>query len=182
MTSSAFVTPRGLGARFEIDARFVDTDPGCVPVEADATRLPTAHFIAARPAEGWIAALALVTVATEPAPAPEWLAGHLARAQASFAGGRRPPGRVRPLPSHGALARRRRGRCRPRPVFACRALDRAGGRTPVAARHGTHGPASGALGPRARGVRAPLSDARAHLTQPPRPLAATSRGAQSLSS
>ena len=76
---------RGLGARFEIDARFVDTDPSCVPVEADATRLPTAHFIAARPAEGWIAALALVTVATEPAPAPEWLAGHLARARASFA-------------------------------------------------------------------------------------------------
>ena len=85
MTSSGFATPRGLGARFEIDARFVDTDPGCVPVEADATRLPTAHFIAARPAEGWIAALALVTVATEPAPAPEWLAGHLARARASFA-------------------------------------------------------------------------------------------------
>ena len=85
MTSSAFVTPRGLGARFEIDARFVDTDPGFVPVEAGATRLPTAHFIAARPAEGWIAALAIVTVATESASAQEWLAGNLARAQASFA-------------------------------------------------------------------------------------------------
>src|SRR5450830_52142 len=162
MTSSGFATPRGLGARFEIDARFVDTDPGCVPVEADATRLPTAHFIAARPAEGWIAALALVTVATEPAPAPEWLAGHLARARASFAQwspeaaemAARPASRARPLPSREARARRRRGRCRPRPAVACRAVDRARRRTPMGAGDGTHGPATGAVVLRARGSRA----------------------------
>ena len=47
--------------------------------------LPTAHFIASRPAEGWIAALAFVTVASALVPAERWLAGHLARAQASFA-------------------------------------------------------------------------------------------------
>ena len=85
MMSSEWVTPRGLGARFEINARFARTDPGFVAADDGATQLPTAHFIAARPAEGWIAALAIVTVATEPAPAPEWLAGHIARAQASFA-------------------------------------------------------------------------------------------------
>jgi hypothetical protein len=38
MTSSAFVTPRGLGARFEIDARFVQTDPGFVSVLDGATQ------------------------------------------------------------------------------------------------------------------------------------------------
>lgn len=62
MTSSDFVTPRGLGARFEINARFARTDAGFVAADDGATQLPTAHFIAARPAEGWIAALALVTV------------------------------------------------------------------------------------------------------------------------
>lgn len=75
----------GLGVQFRIDARFVESTPGCVSAGEGAAAQPTAHFIAARPAEGWIAALAIVTVASEPAAAQEWLAGHLARAQASFA-------------------------------------------------------------------------------------------------
>jgi hypothetical protein len=37
------------------------------------------------PGDGWIAALAVVTVRAEPLPTLEWLAGQLARACASFA-------------------------------------------------------------------------------------------------
>ena len=37
------------------------------------------------PGQGWIAALAVVTVRAEPLPPEEWLAGQLARARASFA-------------------------------------------------------------------------------------------------
>jgi hypothetical protein len=78
------VTPRSyrseaLGIAFAIDERFAD-----VGFEVD-TDLPTAHFIASVPGEGWIAALAVVTVRAEPLPQQEWLAGQLARAQASFA-------------------------------------------------------------------------------------------------
>jgi len=60
----------------------------------------------------------------EPAPAQEWIAGHLARAQASFAqwspeaaelAGRL---RARPLRTRRAPARRRRARCRPHPAIA----------------------------------------------------------------
>lgn len=68
MTSSGFVTPRGLGARFEINARFARTDPGFVAADDGATRLPTAHFIAARPAEGWIAALGRRSPSAPPPP------------------------------------------------------------------------------------------------------------------
>jgi hypothetical protein len=77
------VTPRAyrseaLGVAFAIDERFAD-----VGFEVDP-ELPTAHFIASAPGEGWIAALAVVTVRSEPLPAEEWLAGQLARARASF--------------------------------------------------------------------------------------------------
>jgi len=68
MTSSGFVTPRGLDARFEINARFARTDPGFVAADDGATRLPTAHFIAARPAEGWIAALGRRSPSAPPPP------------------------------------------------------------------------------------------------------------------
>ncbi len=69
----------GLGVTLELDERFAD-----VGFARDA-ELPTAHFIASVPGEGWIAALAIVTVRAEPLPAEEWLAGRLARARASFA-------------------------------------------------------------------------------------------------
>jgi hypothetical protein len=52
---------------------------------ADAPGLPTAHFLASEPAAGRIAALAVVTVASAPRPAAEWLAEQVARARASFA-------------------------------------------------------------------------------------------------
>ena len=73
-------------------ARFVGTwsysDLNAVNHVAGFSRdedLPTAHFIASAPADGWIAVLAIVTVRPEPLPADEWLAGQLARARASFA-------------------------------------------------------------------------------------------------
>lgn len=47
--------------------------------------LPAAHYVASLPDEGSIAALAVVTVRSEPLPADEWLAGNLARARAAFA-------------------------------------------------------------------------------------------------
>jgi len=125
MTSSDFVTPRGLGARFEINARFARTDPGFVPADDGATQLPTAHFIAARPAEGWIAALALVTVQSGAgaragvARRPPYPGAGLVRTVAAGGGrARRPPRRARPLPTHRARARRWRARCRPHPAVA----------------------------------------------------------------
>ena len=70
------MTPRAyrseaLGVAFAIDERFAD-----VGFEVDP-ELPTAHLIASAPREGWIAALAVVTVRAEPLP-PEAaaLAGH----------------------------------------------------------------------------------------------------------
>jgi hypothetical protein len=68
----------GLGVAFTIDERFADVG------FARDEELPTAHFIASVPGERWIAALAVVTVRSEPLPAEEWLAGQLARARASF--------------------------------------------------------------------------------------------------
>jgi hypothetical protein len=47
--------------------------------------LPTAHFVASDPAAGWIAALAIVTVATDAVPGGGWLERQLATARASFA-------------------------------------------------------------------------------------------------
>jgi len=94
------VRDTALGVEFEIDPRFARIDagpPGGVPGNGDgagggaspaahtALDLPTAHFIAADPGAGWIAALAMVTVASEPGPADEWLAGQLRRARVSFA-------------------------------------------------------------------------------------------------
>ena len=49
-----------LGVSFFIDERFADT--GLVRDE----ELPTAHFIASVPGDGWIAALSIVTVGAEP--------------------------------------------------------------------------------------------------------------------
>jgi hypothetical protein len=77
------VTPRAyrseaLGVAFTIDERFAD-----VGFEVDP-ELPTAHFIASVPGEGWIAALAVVTVRSKPLPPEEWLSGQLAQARASF--------------------------------------------------------------------------------------------------
>jgi hypothetical protein len=63
---------------FAIDERFAD-----VGFEVDP-HLPTAHFLASVPAEGRIAALAVVTVVSEPLDSEEWLARQLARARASF--------------------------------------------------------------------------------------------------
>jgi hypothetical protein len=86
-----------LGVEFEIDPRFARSDPAsgddvggngdsdAAAGGAEQARLPTAHFIATNAGEGWIAALAIVTVASGPAPAQEWLAGNLAAAQAAFA-------------------------------------------------------------------------------------------------
>lgn len=93
------VRDTALGVEFEIDPRFARIDlepPGGVPGDGDGSggaaaaasagpALPTAHFIASDPGAGWIAALAMVTVASEPKPADEWLAGQLERARASFA-------------------------------------------------------------------------------------------------
>jgi hypothetical protein len=72
------VQDAALGVRFELDERFADVG------FARDEDLPTAHFIASVPGEGWIAALAIVTVHAEPLPPEEWLAGQLARARASF--------------------------------------------------------------------------------------------------
>ena len=77
------MTPRSfrdeaIGVAFTIDERFLD-----VGFAADQ-ELPSAHLLASEPAEGWIAALAIVTVRAEPLPAAEWLEVHLARARASF--------------------------------------------------------------------------------------------------
>ena len=72
------VRDESLGVAFAIDERFADVGSEVEP------QLPTAHFIASVPGEGWIAALAVVTVRAEPLPPDEWLAGQLARARASF--------------------------------------------------------------------------------------------------
>ncbi|MCX6363048.1 MAG: hypothetical protein NTW58_02535 [Actinobacteria bacterium] len=68
-----------LGVEFEIDPRFArldaaaedgaggNGDAGAAAVAAGQVDLPTAHFIAARPAEGWIAALASGHAAHGPA-------------------------------------------------------------------------------------------------------------------
>lgn len=58
-----------------------DSQPAAAPDD-----LPSAHFIASQPQEGWIAALAIVTVDTDPLPAGEWQERQLARTRASFAG------------------------------------------------------------------------------------------------
>jgi len=97
------VRDTAIGVEFEIDPRFVRIDslpPADTPGGNGDARaageaaaggashppdLPTAHFIASDPAAGWIAALALVTVACEPQSPERWLAEQLARAQASFA-------------------------------------------------------------------------------------------------
>ena len=68
----------GLGVAFELDERFADVG------FARDEDLPTAHFIASVPGEGRIAALAIVTVASEPLPTEEWLARQVSRARASF--------------------------------------------------------------------------------------------------
>jgi hypothetical protein len=67
-----------LGASFFIDERFADIG------FARDEDLPSAHFMASVPGEGRIAALAIVTVASEPLPAEEWLARQVSRARASF--------------------------------------------------------------------------------------------------
>ena len=77
------MTPRSfrdeaMGIAFTIDERFLD-----VGFAVDQ-EMPSAHLLASEPAEGWIAALAIVTVRAEPLPAAEWLEVHLARARASF--------------------------------------------------------------------------------------------------
>jgi hypothetical protein len=72
------IRDEGLGIAFAIDERFADVG------FARDEELPTAHFIASAPGEGWIAALAIVTVRAEPLPADEWLARQLSRARASF--------------------------------------------------------------------------------------------------
>jgi hypothetical protein len=58
---------------------------GAEAAGAAVPQLPTAHFIAVDPAAGWIAALAIVTVAVEPLPPDAWLEQQLLRARASFA-------------------------------------------------------------------------------------------------
>ena len=73
------VRDEALGVAFSLDERFVDAG------FASDEESPSAHFIASGPADGRIAALALVSVASEPAPEEEWLARQLTRARASFA-------------------------------------------------------------------------------------------------
>jgi hypothetical protein len=75
-----------LGVRFEIDAAFALIAPdgssgdGCEPPAC------AAHFIAARPEAGWIAALAVATVTTDQPPvAADWRRDQLSRARESFA-------------------------------------------------------------------------------------------------
>jgi hypothetical protein len=72
------VRDEGLGISFQLDERFADVG------FARDEELPTAHFIASVPGEGWISALAIVTVRAEPLRPEEWLEGQLARARASF--------------------------------------------------------------------------------------------------
>jgi hypothetical protein len=77
------VTLRGfrdeaLGVALTIDERFLDVG------SASDGESPSAHLLASEPGEGWIAALAIVTVRAEPLPAKEWLELHLSRARASF--------------------------------------------------------------------------------------------------
>jgi hypothetical protein len=67
-----------LGVAFELDERFADVG------FARDEDYPTAHYIASAPGEGWIAALAVVTVRSEPLPEDEWLAQQVSRARASF--------------------------------------------------------------------------------------------------
>jgi len=89
-----------MGISFAIDERFLD-----VGFAADQ-ELPSAHLLASGPGEGWIAALAMVTVRAEPLPADEWLALHLSRARISF--GSWPPEAYEMLlsPEEGTLAGR----------------------------------------------------------------------------
>ena len=84
------VRDAALGVEFEIDPRFVRTDVAAEAREraeagAPPPGLPSAHYIAGDPAAGWIAALAIVAVASEAGPGEEWLEPHLARARAAFA-------------------------------------------------------------------------------------------------
>ena len=76
---SRTITDLVMGVRFELDDRFEDVG------FARDDEWPTAHYIASVPGEGWIAALSIVTVRSEPEPADAWLAGNLDRARASFA-------------------------------------------------------------------------------------------------
>ena len=122
------VSRRGAGHPFALDERFVD-----VGFAADE-ELPTAHLLASEPAEGWIAALAIVTVRAEPLPADEWL-GRPARAGAGLvrvvvAGGARDAGGA-----GGGLARRAPGHPRALPAVR-RAAPRTSRRrmTPVRSR------------------------------------------------
>ncbi len=89
MNDARQVALPALGMRFQLHASFAQLEAGQgsspAPVVPSHDDLPTAHFIASDPAAGWIAALAVVTVASEPAPPAEWLAAQLSRAEASFA-------------------------------------------------------------------------------------------------
>jgi hypothetical protein len=68
----------GLGVAFSLDERFVEVG------FARDEELPSAHYVASVPEEGSVAALAVVTVRSQPLPEDEWLARNLAQAQASF--------------------------------------------------------------------------------------------------
>lgn len=78
MTGSIQVRDGALGVAFALDERFADVG------FARDEELPSAHYIASAPGEGFIAALAIVTARSQPLPAYEWLARNLARAKASF--------------------------------------------------------------------------------------------------
>ena len=67
-----------IGVAFTIDERFLDVG---FAVDQES---PSAHLLASEPAEGWIAALAIVTVQAEPLPVDEWLELQLSRARTSF--------------------------------------------------------------------------------------------------
>ena len=76
--TARIVRDEALGVAFSLDERLVDVG------FASDEESPSAHFIASVPDDGWIAALALVSVASEPAPGEDWLARELMRARASF--------------------------------------------------------------------------------------------------
>lgn len=102
------VRDSALGVEFQIDPRFAHLESPAAPAVGQSQpaggnghgpaagqpaaagapqpgELPTAHFIASDPAAGWIAALAIVTVACAPLPPDAWLEQQLARARASYA-------------------------------------------------------------------------------------------------
>ena len=109
------VRDSALGVEFEIDPRFARLETPTGPLNGESVppggngdgpggnghgpasggaeaagaavppELPAAHFLAAEPAAGGIAALAIVTVAAEPLPPDAWLEQQLLRARASFA-------------------------------------------------------------------------------------------------